>query len=200
MNRAIVVARDSARLESAAVKLYILSDRRDDQGLRGGATDRGIEAVTADHLREAAIPRHFALYLSTSHGEAIDLWDGFHRSFERRVLSGSNPYLLVRSKAEIVFVEVSSEYVRFYCRTRAPGTAETGRVLMAEVTELVGHNHRIQVIWDDNPWFFGELTFPPFLPMLGWAGPPPQEIRNPRYRCWQGGPDESMKCMGTFGH
>ena len=77
--RVLSAARSLARLDTARVKLYQFSDRREDQRPRGGATDRNITDLVADYLKEAAIHRHFGLYLSTSRGEAVDVWDGFHR-------------------------------------------------------------------------------------------------------------------------
>jgi hypothetical protein len=193
----LAAARSLAHLDNARVKLYRFSDRRDDQLPWGDLTDRNIESRVADFMKEAAIRRHFGLYLSTPRGEAVDVWDGFQRAFERRVTPGLNPFILPVG-AEIVFMTSSAGYVKVYCRIRAAGTEAIGRKLLSELTEILGDQTAIEVIWADSPWFFGELVLPPFLPVLGWAGPPPNLVRPPQFRCRLKPAGHVVSCSGAL--
>jgi hypothetical protein len=180
---AIALARSLAKSDNGTVKRYFLSDSREDQRLRGSVTDRSFESFATEYLAEVAKPRHVALYLKTPAGEAIDFWDGFGQTFERRLLGGANPFILSPG-VEIVFMGTSMSGPSVFCRTRAPVTEVTGRELLGRIALLLGTAEGIRVEWDDAPWFFDELPFPVFLPVLAWSGPPPKVARPSRGYCW----------------
>jgi hypothetical protein len=193
---ALAMARNLAIPDWAPVRLYQLSDRHEDMAPRFGVSERGVEDLVKDFLREAAVPRRVALYLRTPRGEAIDLWDGSRRSFERRVVSGDNPFLLP-SGAEILYiVSLGVNSVRVYCRARAGGTGEVGRRLLDEAAPLFGARASVEVVWGDNPWLYGDWAFPAFVPALGWLGPPPMVVRPARFRCRRSAGSSGESCTG----
>jgi hypothetical protein len=201
IERAVQLGRASESGPTAGgFSIRLLTDRHaDSKAGRPGLSEVTAEQRMAEYLSQVNSSHRFALYLRTQHGEAIDVWLGGNRSFERRVLRGSNPFLL-GDGSEIVFIAKTASGLSVYCRTRAPGTVEWATVALTELANVLGIDGRVNqplsLIWGDNPWFFGDgdWSFPSFLPSMGWSYPPASRFEPPKFRCSMAGIGRQISC------
>jgi hypothetical protein len=134
-DRALTAARSWADREKGQVKLLHLTDDPSDLLPFGTSSDRSAETANAEFRVEWLRKRRLALFLQTSKGSAIDFWDGRSRTFERRLLSGGNPFWLSET-AEILLVHHDRGAAVFWCRTSDGSDPSVGKALLGMLAAL----------------------------------------------------------------
>jgi hypothetical protein len=190
--RAIAFARDWAARQTASTKELFITSDRSDVGAQIGGHDRPMDSLVREYAAEKAKARQLAFFLSTPKGTAVDFWDGVAQAFERRVLSGVDPFSLSPG-VEILYATEASGHLILWCRTSKIPPGGMGSSLLASATETFG-KISIEAVWSSSPWLFEDPSFPTFLPSLFRESRPSEHLQVPRWHCSINGATERVSC------